>query len=106
MSEQYGCFQNCKKKENKYIRYLPEGEHNTEIFQSSKVYFIVIQQLLGRNLGEVINLRTDNFFPKEAKSMILSWGETCKSLIDFMLTGSGMSSLSCGGNRLICKKQN
>lgn len=38
-----------------------------------QVHLAVMQQLFGRKwMRKVIDLRTDNFFPKEAKSMTLS----------------------------------
>lgn len=50
-----------------------------------------------------LHLTTDNFFPKEANSTILAWGETRRSLTALNPTGRWMSSFSCEGIKLICK---
>ena len=56
-----------------------------------------------QRLKKKLHLRTYNFFPKEANSASLAWGETRKSLITLVLRGSWMFSLSCGANKLIFK---
>lgn len=49
------------------------------------------------------NLTTDNFFPKEASSANLPWGDRRRSLTAFVLEGSCIFSLSCGAIKLIWK---
>lgn len=54
-------------------------------------------------LKKQLHLRTDNFFPKEANSASLPWGETRRSLTTLVLMGSWIFSLSYGDNKLIFK---
>lgn len=49
------------------------------------------------------DLKTDNFLPKEAQSARpLLKGEMCRSFMDFVLEERKISSVSCGGIKLIC----
>lgn len=77
-------------------------------FKQTNIYREINNQRMKRKIRKVLgsqrDLKSDNFIPSEVKSArLLSEGEMCMSLIKRILGGSKISSLSCGGIKLICK---